>query len=614
MLRLFVLMTGLALTAAFPAWSGSEADLQPHLDQLAQGDWIQQTRALEQLARTDNDSAVPAIRQMLQDNGVSAYVRGRALIALARIDGGKAVGDAQAFSSDKEAHLRAAAAEAFGYCDRNAASGPLTKLIKDADRGVAIAAVSAWAKLYGKEAWAVVDPATQPYTDPKRSAEEHRDLARTLIPAMHALAHTGTPEAHERIDAIYKLHHRDNHRRERLLRGLATSGQANALTIAASYVHQVHRTGKDRHPGKGPQLPDSPEYRSVMSAIQSDGLEAVEATVRALLKSEDKLDHVLACSMAAHLMPSPEAGDLLLKVCGSTDDADVELACAQALMVPAMQPPRYQDHFTELLKSKHAASRVAGIDGLVFCPEVNRFEAYATIIEGGDAADVLIPALEQLLSAPAEQAPRQQIAAYLATAMADKDLRVRTAAANLLKQVATQRDYAAVAKDWEALLHSKDPLIRGSARLAIAAIAPEDARTELAHSDGFITQWQVIGTFIAEEDPEKTPAYPPEKELDFEKTYQAQGIFAKPQKNNKPETEKRSRPVEWVEGQVTSVEGVLRISNYVSPPSRQAVARLTDCPQPCMEGTSKTATAITPAASDRRGSIRLAPRTRASPA
>ena len=585
MLRVFVLVTCLALTADFSALPANGGDIQTPLEQLTKGDWIMQAQALEELARIGDKSSVPAIRQLLHNRQTSVYVRRRALVALARLDRDAVARDAKAFVGDSDSRLRTAAAEAYGYGDASVAKAPLGNLLKDKDQKVATAAVVSWAKLYGKDAWAVVDPATESLADPKLSPKAQQDLTWKFIPAMHALVYTGAPDAYARIDAIYKRVLRDSRFREPMMRGLATSGRPSALTMALRYLHKETAqnrnkvTKQNRKPAdsfpRGRRLRSSdPVSQGLFAAIRGLGPEAVEAMVRTLLKSKAPQDLEIACALAAQLIPSPKTGDLLLKVCGESANAYVEHRCVGALMEPAMQPARYATYFKKVLESKHASSRIAGLDALVLCPDVNRYEAYSGIVEKGDDPAVLTAALEQLLSAPAKHVPRERIAAYLATAIADKDAKVRNAAAKLFQQAASKRDYPAVAKVWESLLHSKDIRVRETARKAIATIAPDDAQTELARNDGYLTEWRVLGTFIGGESLEKTPAYPPETELDFEKTYRAEGIFIVRNKNNKIPTkrEKRTRTVAWRKGSVTTVNGLLRVNYFVSPPTRKTVA------------------------------------------
>jgi hypothetical protein len=242
-----------------------------------------------------------------------------------------------------------------------------------------------------------------------------------------------------------------------------------------------------------------------------------------------------------------------------------------------MQPERYQAYFTRLLKSEQSSSRIAGIDGLAACPKVNRFEAYSEIMQEEDSNEVLKAALYQLISVPVEQAAGQKIGTYLYKAMSSKSSKehdTRHAASTLFKKIAAKRDYADVAKAWETLLHNKSLQIRPSARRAIASIATEDDQVKLARSDGYVTRWQVIGTFIGGETLKKTPAYPPETELDFSKTYEAEGIYIVKNKNNKipPTHEKRVRTIEWLKGNVATIDGFLPVHYFVSPPRKGAVA------------------------------------------
>ncbi|MDP6523772.1 MAG: hypothetical protein QGI24_05420 [Kiritimatiellia bacterium] len=549
----------LLLAATISSSAADKANIETQLEHLASGGWILQARALEQLVRSGNKDAVKPIHELVQNQEAHAYVRGRALVALARLDGGKAAGDAQAFAASPDAGLRAAGAEAYGYCDGNAAKAPLGNLLKDKDEKVAMAAIVSWARLYGKDAWAVVDPATKPLLNP----DLPEDLRWKIVPAMHAMAHAGTPDALARIHEFIQLSS------EPSLRGLVTAGQPSVLPLAARHVHREHhKTGWPRMHGAGPAVPLNEEYLRVMKAVKSNRSEVIEATVRTLLQTSQPQDLVLACTMGARMIPAPATGDMLLKACGDADDANVDHACVQALTVPAMHPERYEAYFTKLLKSKHAPSRIAGIDGLAACPKVNRFEAYSEIMQGGDSNEVLQVALEQLISAPVEQAQNQKIGTYLYEAMAANDRHTRNAAAALFQKVAAKRDYTDVAKAWETLLHNKDWKVRDSARRTIATIATEDELTELARSDGYITDWQVIGTFIGGETLWDTPAYPPETELDFSKTYNAERIFNIG--SSKPF--KRSRSIKWNKGTVTTVDGFLRINYCVSQPTIEAVA------------------------------------------
>jgi len=570
-----LLITELFIPAlAISSFAASTADIQPQLEQLANGGWIQQTLALEQLVDSGSRSAITPIDQLVKNQAASSYIRGRALVALARIDGGRAIGDAQVFAASPDALLRAAAAEAYGYCNGNAAKAPLGNLLKDKDGKVAIAAVVSWARLYGKDAWAVVDSVTASVFPDRTKAPHIIDKFRgenrwKIVPVMQALAYTGTADAHKRINAITPQY------LEPSLYGLVRSGEIDVLPLAARHVNRwlyVKGEHTRRSLGKGPAVPGKAEYRHVMKAIQAQGPETVKKIVRTLLDFGEEQDLVLACTMAAHIIPAPETGNMLLKACGDADNANVDHACVQALTVPAMQPERYQSYFTKLLKSKHAPSRIAGIDGLAACSKVNRFEAYSEIMHGEDSNEVLQIALEQLMSAPVEQAQGQKIGTYLYKAMSSKEHDTRHSASKLFKKIAAKRDYAEVATAWESLLYSKDNQVRSLARRTIASIASEKDQVKLAREDGYITQWQVIGTFIGGKTLEKTPAYPPETELDFSKSYQADGIFVTRIRNRPDKRDKRTRTIAWQKGNVTTIDGLLHLSHFVYPPTKEAVA------------------------------------------
>lgn len=136
-------------------------------------DWILEWDALQrQAAHPAGRAQVAAV---LGSDG-PAWQRGRALVVLAAVDPSAAQKPILAAAASDQAVLRAAAAEAAGSLADGDTKGALEKLLKDADRGVALAAAESLARRDGESAWRQLRDVIGEL-EPERALQQGRILA-----------------------------------------------------------------------------------------------------------------------------------------------------------------------------------------------------------------------------------------------------------------------------------------------------------------------------------------------------------------------------------------------------------------------------------------------------
>ena len=112
-----VIIISLACATELLAQSNSLPPRRPaaghRIQQLRETDWILRSAALDYLARHRVSAARKPIREILADRAAEPWLRGRALVAIARIEGPAARDDVLRFAKHGDSKLRGAAAEAM---------------------------------------------------------------------------------------------------------------------------------------------------------------------------------------------------------------------------------------------------------------------------------------------------------------------------------------------------------------------------------------------------------------------------------------------------------------------------------------------------------------------
>jgi len=177
-------------------------------EQLETGDWrnwIGKAEALDYLSRYNVPNAEPAVQKILDDKHPNnRWLRGQAVIAMARIAPDNAAALAMAHAQDPHVEVRVAAARVCGELTKDQAAPILQKLLEDKTPAIQFGALAAYARHHGESAWSLAEPIT---VDIPEGAIE---------PAARALGWIGTEPALARLRELMAggKHQRD------VLRGL----------------------------------------------------------------------------------------------------------------------------------------------------------------------------------------------------------------------------------------------------------------------------------------------------------------------------------------------------------------------------------------------------------
>ena len=122
-------------------------------------------------------------------------------------------------------------------------------------------------------------------------------------------------------------------------------------------------------------------------------------------------------------------------------------------------------------------------------------------------------------------------------------------------------------------LKSTDDVRREAVAAALGSIAPDNGIAPVARSQGYITDWMIVGTFYNDKEHKAfTGELPPEKNIDFKATYPSTYVWALRGHKNKPGEKPIEREVTWNEASVDRTNGKLRMGPLLPPPGTFSLA------------------------------------------
>ena len=507
------------------------------LQQLESDGWIQQAEALHYLGEHRVALAADPVRKILHDDQANSWLRGRALITLARIENGVDAGEFGKWVAHEAAALRAAAAEVLEDHGGSSADTWIRILLKDSNQGVQLRAAAAHARRKKQAAWPVVNPLTAT-ADPAHA----RATARTL-------AFTGSPEAIARLaDQLAQPE-----RQREALRGL--HGIQNNALVPILLALLPNLEAEDLN------------YAAVLTALQNQEWQVVIAGLADFIGQGDEKQVRTAARIMTVLTRSPELGKPLREALDRATETETIRAGLIALGSAAMTPDEHHMFFRKHLEHEDAEIRSLSIRCLAHCKEINHYEVLKESLTDEDP-EVVQAALSALKRQPAVNAPSGQLVHYLEAPLSSPDETVRSLAYEVLAHAGSEADFRPAMAALEELLTGTDNELRAAAAQALGTLAPEDQITEVVETQGFIARWMVIGTFLNDKEHKAfNVVHEPEKEIDFEKTYKATYIWLLEGKSDKP----IEREVTWGEGIVDETDGRLIMSAQLPPPGSFAV-------------------------------------------
>ncbi|MEK6237776.1 MAG: hypothetical protein N2C14_23955, partial [Planctomycetales bacterium] len=508
--------------------------------QLRETDWILRASALEYLARNRVASAARPIREILDDQDARPWLRGRAIVALARIDGAIAENDVATLAQHENPQLRAAAAEALEYV-KGDPDQVTRELLEDDVADVRYRALASLASRRGTEAWPVVDSMTQ-------TAD-----AQVCQWGARALAFVGNDAAMERLADWSQR----GDLQSKVVRGIQGVNNPKLIGLLA-------RTLTNRDPGDR-------RFAAGLSALRQFDQADLLAALKDSLKSDDGNAVRAVARISAMLPPAPELGDSLRTAAERIGDAGTIKAVLAALGPAPMEPDRHRDFFEKHLDHADVKIRELAIRCLAHCRTVNLYEKLGSSV-ADESPQVVQAALSALRRAPFLDAPGGGLTSYLKSPLASAHDEVRSSAFELLAHAGTPADFQPAMELLKDRLRGADDAARIEAAEVLAGFAPLKEIASVARTQGYVTQWMILGTFLnTETNAGFNQVFPPEKKIDFEAKYVAKYVWVLRgrRKDNQGEIE---REIGWTKMTVDRTSGKLNVSSFVPPPANLAVA------------------------------------------
>ncbi|MFZ9935830.1 MAG: HEAT repeat domain-containing protein [Luteolibacter sp.] len=459
--------------------------------QLEAGDWrnwIEKAEALDYLSRYDVPDAAPAVQKVLDDKHPNhCWLRGRAVIAMARIDPSNAITLVRASAGDPQVEVRAAAAEVCAELPAGLAGPVVQSLLADKNPLVRFHALAAMARHRGEAAWELAGPAMADVP------------ANCVEPAARTLGWIGTEAARARLLELAVQEGAP----PAILRGLEG---ITAPALASFYLELITLSG------------DQLSLADVWQAMRGIERGAVIAACRQALGSgEDKQVQTVARLLASHLR-DPALGEALQAAMGNSQDRATRLLCLSALSCTGAD--RFRDVFIAALSHEDARLRAFAVRCLAQCVEADLYQLLEAALSDPDPA-VTLAALGALRAVPRERRPEGKLIACLTPSLLSADAAIRREAVAVLAPAINPDNGV---EGLEVMRQMQQRFGTGETKPLMDAVfrmVPDLDTAEILQGQGFVARWHVIGSFPAgfgapaEDVDAFATAYPPEKNIDF---------------------------------------------------------------------------------------------------
>ncbi len=543
-LKLFLLaalLAGCTLSSAAsaPAPLGTGRMLQ----QLESDDWILQAEALHYFAKYRVMDGARATRALLANEKASPWIRGRALVTLSALENKVVPAEFQKWMEHARPELRAAAAEVLEVGGGDQAAAWLQTLLKDKDDSVRYQAAAALARRSKEAAWAMVDSLTaEGTTGPARLA------ARTL-------AWTGTDAALQRLGALMAK----PDQLSKCLQGIRD--------IPSSKLVPLILTASTRLPEGEERL-----HGLILTDLQNRDKKDLVTGLGKFIEAGGDQNIRTAARIITLLVPAPELGVLLRTALTKATDTRTIEAGMIALGIPAIEPVRHVEYFTQQLGHADPAIRALAIRCLAHCEGLNLFEILKPKM-ADENVPVVSAALGALLRSPPANAPRGTLVTYLKAPLSSTDNTVRTLANDVLAHAGSSEDYKPALATLASLLRGRDDDLRASAAKALGQLAPSGEIGDLVSMQGYLPKWTIIGTFLNDDKNSGfKEVFPPEKAIDFDAKYQSKFVWAGVQGGVEGSDSKPiEREIAWSKVNVDQADGRLLMAANLPPPGSLSI-------------------------------------------
>jgi HEAT repeat protein len=519
-------------------------DVQRSVQQLSSEDWIMQAGALERLGRHKVEAAAPQIERLLKE-GQSSWVKGRALVALSRIRGADLYAGVEQSSRDKDAVLRRAALEALDIIGTEEAFAVVRKLLKDEEPSVRAEAAHLCARSHPEEAWLVVKALTD------------NPAPQLTATTAHTLAFLGTDEALARLEEMYDAVSGSEKRQYQVIEGLLHADK-RAIPLVVRLVARHKPEGRAHSLGQ--------------SILKSFNAEDVSLHLQSVFTSGKSDLFRTAVFFATTVCPSGQMADAISASLKKDDSLPPETVypCLQAIVTLGAE--RHTALFTDFLGHEDDRIRALAVRCRSLYDRADLFEVFRPLIIDKNAA-VAVTALKSLALMPDDVAPREGTVDYLRALIHDDNPIIRLAAFKLLASRRAPSEFNKALDLLKPYLEGEDVECRLRAAESLAQLGGEENIAAVAAAQGYIGKWRILGSFSNDKGNSGfAKAYPPEKEVDFDKKYSVKIVWDMEilPRGEKPEA--KLLDIGWQETSVTEASGKLNVAMLMPPPAHFGIA------------------------------------------
>lgn len=468
----------------------SESGTGSWIAQLESNDWILQADALAQMEASGSAEAVEPIRKLLTSEA-SAYVRARALLALARLKPEAARQAALTAASEGESAMRVAGLMALGLIGEPAGVDIAAKAVNDSDPAVQRAGIEAYARLQGAKAAPLL-------TNRLRSDDE-----QIAVDAARAIGHTDPRKALTELVAALDR------------------PQARVRAAAAAALGPLQR---------------NEAIESLLRLLAREDEAAVgDVALASLMQFEPRQ---LAPAIDRAMNGDPAMRRAALRVVRQRPDALFRLAVFRGMLDASLDPALLREGIVVLgelggteaqrVIRQHATHpdpivRARAIERLTPVDEASWWSLVRDRLADEDAAvrDAAFAAFER---ADVGRAPGGVLELLRTPLHSDRPEIVKRAIVALRNHLDADSSLQALAVLAPVLGGAEDEL----RQLAASALAPHldnEGRQQLAAAQGFVTRWQVVLPFPSDAQMGGLDiAYPPESGFDPAAAYRVEGM------------------------------------------------------------------------------------------
>lgn len=518
----------------------SPSPLQVHLwiRQLSSDDWILQAEALHGLGNWKVEEAVPEIERLFR-NGKSAWLRGRAMHALALARGEGVVAIARSASENEDPVLRRAALETLALLGVEVSAPVAEKLLADEELSVRSLAASLYASYFPEKAWPVVDSLTKLEDGPVSG-----DLLR-------ALAHIGSEDALTRLEELFEGGEEGGRFRRSVVEALSAADDRAVPLLARLTV---------RH------APGEAAFRSGRELLGERDQAVLSEALLALLGVDASTHLGNLATLAAEVCPTPELGDALARTWSSRDDLSPGIVRSGMAALGKIDASRYDSFFTERLADEDDETRALAVRCRGLSSGKGLFALFREHV-GDENPLIARAALESLRRADPNDNPTEGLLAFLAPSFLSDDLEVRLASFDLLADRGAPEDFSAALLALEDVLAADPPVTRNAAAKALFELGGWKRAPEVAAAQGYVGYWKIVGPFINDgKNAGFATVYPPETHED-NATYSAdyRWEFGGGHGN-------RVLKLNWLDAATEGVAGAVHVAAHMPVPVKNAVA------------------------------------------